>query len=69
MNRQRVISSNIKTVGHDPHTNTLEIEFNDGRVFQYAGVDQAKHQALMAAPSTGKHFHKFIKGKHPMTPA
>lgn len=66
MTRQPVISSNIKSVGHDPETNTLEVEFKDGGVYSFGNVDSDKHQSMMSAQSVGSHFHKHIKGKHPV---
>ena len=67
MERQPVKSSNIKSVGHDPNSNTLEVEFKDGSVYQYAGVDTDKHQALINAKSIGSHFHQYIKSSHKFT--
>ena len=45
MKRTSVKSSNILSVGHDPETNTLEIEFKGGGVYSYDGVSAAKHSA------------------------
>lgn len=63
MNRVPVSSSNIASVGHDPETNTLEVEFRSGDVHQYDGVSAEHHSMLVNAPSIGKHFHKFIRDK------
>ena len=65
MERKDVTSSNIKSVGYDPASEILEVEFNNGGVYQYAHVSQAKHTALMAAPSVGRYFSRDIKGHHP----
>ena len=35
MMRIPVASSNVATVGYDEATNTLEVEFKDGSVYQY----------------------------------
>jgi hypothetical protein len=67
MDRVPVTSSNIASVGHDPATNTLEIEFKGGGVYHYAGVDAAKHAALVNASSVGGHFHQHIKPSHAHT--
>ena len=67
MNRTPVTSSAIVSVGHDPATNTLEIEFKGGRGYQYADVPVEKHLALMGAESIGKHFAGHIQGLHPTT--
>jgi hypothetical protein len=64
MIRKPVTSSNLKSVGYDPGSAMLEIEFQDGSVYQYSGVPQNVHQALMAAASLGSFLHKHIKGKY-----
>ena len=64
MKWQPVESSNIKHIGYDPETQTLGVEFGNGKVFHYEGVSAAKHQDLMAAPSKGIHFNKHIKNAH-----
>ncbi len=67
MNRQPVSSSNLRSVGYDSSTNTLEIEFNSGGIYQYYGVPLVVYQKLMNAPSHGKYFHAHIKGVYPDT--
>ncbi len=61
MNRDSVESSNLNSVGYDPKTKTLEIEFHEGGVYQYFDVPADIHQELISAPSKGKYHHKFIK--------
>ena len=67
MNRQPVSSSNLRSVGYDSSTNTLEIQFNSGGIYQYHGVSLVVYQKLMNAPSHGKYFHVHIKGVYPDT--
>jgi KTSC domain len=64
VNRAPVESSSLKTVGHDPASLTLEIEFQDGNIYQYFDVPQAVHAELMRAPSAGKFFASQIKGQY-----
>ena len=40
MQRDYVSSSNIVSVGYDPASETLEIEFQSGAVYQYYNVNQ-----------------------------
>jgi len=40
MLRMSVSSSNISSVGYDPKTQTLEVEFHNGGVYQYFNVPQ-----------------------------
>jgi len=67
MNRQPVSSSNLGSVGYDSSTNTLEIEFKNGGVYQYYGVPPTVYQGLMNATSHGKYFHAHIKGVYRYT--
>ncbi len=62
MTRTPVKSSNVVSIGHDPESKRLHIEFANG-VYEFDGVSADQHRALMAAASHGKHFHKFIRGK------
>lgn len=63
MQRIPVESSDIKSVGYDPRTQILEIEFHSGGVYDYYAVPASVHQALIQAESKGKHFHANVKGK------
>lgn len=62
MNRILVSSSNVATVGYDSETQTLEIEFNNGGVYQYFDVSQDIYEALISADSVGKFLNANIKG-------
>ena len=67
MHRQAVNSSNIRSIGYETTTQTLEIEFHGGRIYQYSGVGYAVYQGLMSATSKGSYFHSHIKDKYPFT--
>jgi KTSC domain len=64
MIRKPVLSSNLRSVGYDEPTKTLEVEFHDGSVYRYENVHSHEHESLMNAHSIGKHFHLHIKAKH-----
>jgi hypothetical protein len=64
MERTAVSSSTIHSVGYDAETQTLEIEFHSGGIYQYAGVPPSEHEALMGAASHGKYFSACIKGRY-----
>jgi hypothetical protein len=49
--RRKVSSSKIRSVGYDERARVLEVEHSDGSVYQYTGVSQEVHRRLMAAPS------------------
>lgn len=61
MRRIAVNSSNLESVGYDPQTRVLEIEFKDHSIYQYQNVPQSVHKELMEAESHGKYFAKFIR--------
>lgn len=61
MERQTVSSSNLAFVGYDPQSQTLEIEFNHGGVYQYHNVPTSVYSGLMNASSHGQYFDRNIK--------
>ena len=69
MIRIPVVSSNLKSVGYDPKTKSLEVEFKGGGVHQYLDVSTGHHKALMSAPSIGSYFHEHIRSAHKSKPA
>lgn len=64
MNRTPVNSSNITSVGYDPATMTLEVEFSGGALYQYFDVPEVVHEELMAAESKGTYLSAQIKGSY-----
>ena len=62
MNRDHVESSNIKSIGYDSKSQTLEIEFLNGSVYQYFDVPEHIFEELMGADSQGKYLASNIKG-------
>lgn len=60
--RTPISSSNIKSIGHDPETNTLAIEYKDGSVYHYHDVGKDTHDQLISARSVGGFIHSSIKG-------
>ena len=65
MQRDYVSSSSIVSVGYDPATETLEIEFDSGAVYQYYNESQSIYEELMGAPSKGKFLAYQIKNFFP----
>lgn len=67
MERLPVNSSQIASIGYDPGTKTLEVEFKSfnkdkpASVYQYDDVEPETHAALTSADSIGKHFGAHIK--------
>ena len=67
MKRQPVESSNLKSVGFDKGSSTLEVEFHSGKVYSYCPVSEGMYDELMAADSVGSHFAKAIKANDKLT--
>lgn len=64
MDREKVSSSNIESIGYDESSSILEIEFKDRSVYEYSNVPESEYEALISADSIGSYFHKYIKGKY-----
>jgi hypothetical protein len=65
MERTPVDSSSIASIGHDPDTDTLHVEFkSSGKIYVYPGVSADDHEALLKASSIGAHFGKHIRAHY-----
>lgn len=62
--RTPVSSSNIASIGYDEDNQILEIEFNDGSVYQYSGVPSSEHDGIMRADSKGQYLNANIKKRY-----
>ncbi|POA88920.1 KTSC domain-containing protein [Pseudomonas protegens] len=61
MERVSVSSSNIAAVGYDEFSQTLEVEFLNGAVYEYYDVPEYVYQELISASSVGGYFAQRIK--------
>lgn len=61
MLRTPVSSSNIASIGYDAGSQTLEVEFLDGSIYQYFDVPPSVNNGLMAASSHGSYLHQHVK--------
>lgn len=61
MTRQPVSSSSIRSIGYEPTTQILEVEFTSGHVYQYFNVPNAIYAGLMVASSHGKYLDANVK--------
>lgn len=61
MQRTRVSSSNIHSIGYDSSISRLEIEFLNGSIYQYFYVPERLYIQLMNANSHGEYLDSFIK--------
>lgn len=56
-------SSHIQTYDYDPDTRTLTIQFTNGALYNYNGVDANTYYAFAQSNSPGSYFHTKIKGQ------
>lgn len=65
MERYSVASSNLASVGYDTATETLEVEFLNGSIYQYFNVRQNICDQMMQAGSKGRFLNTYIKNAYP----
>ena len=73
-----ITSSLLASVGYRPDTETLEVRFHSGAVYQYFNVPAFIYHGLLGATSCGRFFNQHIRhhfpykhtaSPHPITPA
>jgi len=64
MDRRRVSSSNLESVGYDVNYEILEIKFHSGGIYQYFNVPLEKFDSLIIASSKGSYFATYIKNRY-----
>jgi KTSC domain-containing protein len=65
MQRERVDSSSVRSLGYDGESHTLEVEFRNGGVYDYLDVPEAEVRRLRRAESLGKYLNTRIKPRFP----
>jgi prevent-host-death family protein len=65
LQRRPVPSTTMASVGYDATTQTLEIEFRNGRVYQYRSVEAATFERLMKARSKGQFLNAYVRNSYP----
>ena len=61
MQRERVDSSSLSSLGYDARKRLLEVEFRNGGVYRYLDVPEDEFEALKDADSVGRHLNREIK--------
>ena len=64
MQRIEVTSASLASVGYDPRSRTLEVEFQSGAVYHYHGVPYAVARGLATAQSVGGYFSRRVRGAY-----
>ncbi|MEA2666601.1 MAG: hypothetical protein QOI11_3545 [Candidatus Eremiobacteraeota bacterium] len=62
--REPVESTSVMSMGYDPRSATLEVEFANGGVYRYFAVPRATYERLRAADSIGRFVNFVIKPHH-----
>ena len=65
MDRELVASSNISSAGYDEAAETLEVEFNNGTIYQYYNVPAAMYEQFRQAGSKGQFLNTYIRNAYP----
>jgi hypothetical protein len=64
MDRTSVSSSNVASLGYDSGNQTLEVEFNNGDIYQYHDVPEHTYNDLLNASSVGVYLNQNVKGNY-----
>ncbi|MEO8628459.1 MAG: KTSC domain-containing protein [Betaproteobacteria bacterium] len=65
MERNKVSSSHMRSVGYDAGSKTLEVELTDGSIWQYTSISPEVHRRLLAAPSIISYYRDNIEEAFP----
>ena len=65
MEREYVASSNLRSIGYDDSSSTLEVEFNSGAIWQYFDFPESKWFEFKQTDSFGRYFNREIRGQYP----
>lgn len=68
MERTPLPSTTLASVGYDPKTLVLEVEFRSSAIYRYRLVPSALYRDLLAADSKGRFFNQFIRQRFPFEP-
>jgi len=60
----RVNSSAIHSVGYDPETQRMRIEFQQGHGYDFCGVPVHVYEGLMNASSKGSYYNDYIRDRY-----
>lgn len=64
MELKKVKSSNLDMIGYDSADNKMMVQFKNGELYEYHGVDAQTYKDMMDATSIGQYFNKMIRGRH-----
>src|SRR5450432_1900950 len=56
-----VASSSIRALAYDESQLLMQVEFQDGEIYEYSGIHQTAYAQLLASPSVGQYFNAHIR--------
>jgi hypothetical protein len=59
-----VSSSAINSIGYDPSTMRMRIQFAEGHAYDFCGVPAHVFQRLLAASSKGRYYNDHIRDRY-----
>ena len=62
--RQPVVSTALASVGYSKRLHALEIEFVNGAIYRYLGVEAPTYRELLAAESKAHYYDENIRGRY-----
>jgi hypothetical protein len=67
MIRDQIASTSVISAGYDETSQTLEVEFSGGSVYQYYNVSAALYEQFSQAGSKGQFLNTYIKNAYPFS--
>lgn len=64
MKRIKIASSNLKGIGYDKEKKIMEVEFNQGGIYQYKEVLENDYNDIMHSASKGGALHRLRKERN-----
>ena len=61
---KQVHSSHVRSIGHDPSTNELHVQYKNGGTAVYHDVPADKARLVMNSHSIGSALHQHVRGQH-----
>lgn len=61
MDRRSIPSRHLVSVGYDRLRKVMEVEFKNGRIYQYENVSEDIPKNLLASPSAGGYFNTVVR--------
>ena len=64
MERKKINSSQVRSIGYEASAQTLEVELTDGSIWQYMRVPSEVHRRFVAAPSVVSYYRDNIEEEY-----